>query len=106
MAFITINDGFTCLYCGTENPPANKTCRNHCKKCLHSLHVDEVFPGDRKSNCHGDMIPIDILPHAKHGLVIVHQCTKCKNTIQNKKADDDDMETIYEIMRKNAESRV
>ena len=59
MAFYTKNDGFSCEYCGEQNPPAEKTCRNHCRKCLHSKHVDND-PGDRQNSCHGKMIPVAV----------------------------------------------
>ncbi len=104
MAFITINEAFICEVCGTENCPAQKTCRNHCKKCLSSKHVDEKFPGDRESQCLGTMKAIDIQVHPKHELVIIHECEKCGKKIKNKKADDDSQETILEIQKRKAES--
>ncbi|HIQ57626.1 TPA: RNHCP domain-containing protein, partial [Candidatus Gracilibacteria bacterium] len=45
MSFKVINEEFTCEWCGEINPPSKGTCRNHCRKCLCSKHVDEKFPG-------------------------------------------------------------
>lgn len=100
MAFIVKNEGFTCEYCGEYNPPADRTCRNHCRKCLCSCHVDQEFPGDRKSQCKGKMIPFAVLAHPKHEWVIIHQCEKCGKEISNKVADDDSRETMAYVQRK------
>ncbi len=105
MSFKVINEEFTCEWCGEKNPPSKGTCRNHCRKCLCSKHVDDVFPGDRKSECAGKLVAIDAQPHAKHEIVIVHKCEKCEKVIQNKKSDDDDLDTILAIMKNNAEMR-
>jgi len=41
------NDAFVCAVCGFQVPPVTEGgYRNHCPRCLHSLHVDES-PGDR-----------------------------------------------------------
>ena len=95
--FITNNDSFICQNCGTENPPAPQTCRNHCKKCLYSLHVDQEIPGDRQSSCQGLMKPIEIRQNGKKGFFIIHQCLKCKKQIRNKLAEDDTWGTVCEI---------
>jgi len=71
-----INDEFICENCGEKNPPAKKTCRNHCRKCLFSKHVDEKLPGDRASKCGGKMQPIGISGNFEN-LKIVHRCEKC-----------------------------
>jgi ribosomal protein L40E len=93
MPFIVKNNGFICEKCRTKNPPAPKTCRNHCIKCLYSKHVDDKFPGDRKSNCQGLMKPIGTEGDIDH-LQIIHQCEKCDKVIKNKIAADDEMERV------------
>lgn len=98
MSFVVINDGFTCEYCGTENPPAVGTCRNHCISCLCSRHLDKSSPGDRLSTCLGKMVPIEIKTHSKHEWVVLHECEKCGKQISNKIADDDSREKMAEIM--------
>ena len=57
---IAINEGFACARCGFDVPPApGSAVRNHCPRCLHSLHVDGAAPGDRASDCGGVMAPLD-----------------------------------------------
>lgn len=97
-----INNGFICKNCGYRNPKAEKTCRNHCKKCLYSLHVDDVLPGDRLSQCKGLMKPIVINHNSKKGYIIIHQCVICGKTIQNKTALDDSIDTICLIMKEKS----
>ena len=96
---IKINEEFKCKNCKKTNPKAKKTCRNHCKYCLYSLHVDKTTPGDRKSNCFGLMEPIKIID-SKKGKQIVHKCQKCNKIINNKIAEDDNINTIIEIIKK------
>lgn len=95
--FIKKNDGFVCLHCAFVNPFAQKTCRNHCIKCLYSLHVDEQIPGDRLSLCQGLMKPIQIEQDGKKGFTVRHLCLKCKKEICNKLAEDDSWETVCRI---------
>lgn len=94
------NEEFTCIKCGYKNPIAKKTCRNHCLKCLYSLHVDNI-PGDRSNNCKGLMEPIDITYNSKKGYMIIHKCKKCNIIKINKTATDDDIKTIISIMKKS-----
>ena len=61
MPFFMINDPFRCENCGAEvlaHPDGS--ARNHCPKCLFSLHVDAEFPGDRASECGAPMVPADL----------------------------------------------
>lgn len=94
---ISINEGFKCLNCGELNSKAPKTCRNHCKKCLFSLHVDSKVPGDRLSLCHGLMIPFTIDKSGKKGFVIFHKCVKCGKIAKNRAADDDSIDAIIKV---------
>lgn len=68
--------GFTCAFCGKIVPPNGVTSRDHCPRCLCSLHVD-VFPGDRKNPCGGKLSPRQALPDAKKGFIILYRCEKC-----------------------------
>lgn len=95
MGFIVKNNGFLCEYCGEKNLPAKKTCRNHCLKCLFSKHVDDVFPGDRMSNCGGKMKIKEIIPNSKNDWILTHQCEKCGKIIKNKIAEDDNREMLF-----------
>ena len=93
----TKNDsGFVCAACGKEVPPLGYTSRNHCPKCLCSLHLD-VNPGDRASDCGGVMDPAFAEPDAKRGFIISHKCRKCGEIRRNKAAADDDRDLLIEL---------
>ncbi len=95
--FISINEDFECLNCKTYNNKLEGGCRNHCKNCLYSLHLDKENPGDRLSNCKSLMEPISITQSGKKGWIIIHRCKKCKKTIQNKSANDDNFQEIIKL---------
>ena len=97
--FTKINEEFICGKCGALNPPANKTCRNHCRECLYSLHVD-INPGDRASECHGWLIPRKIEISAGEMKAIQFECEKCGKISRNKIADDDNRQKLFEILEK------
>ncbi|HBC72659.1 TPA: RNHCP domain-containing protein [Candidatus Amesbacteria bacterium] len=87
-------------YAGTEN-------RNHCTKCLWSLHAD-LRPGDRKALCGGKMNPAGLtfkrVKKDKYGkekvgeLMLVHQCVKCLEVSINRIAADDDPVEIMNLV--------
>ena len=93
----TKNDGgFVCANCGYEVPPLGYSSRNHCPKCLCSLHLD-VNPGDRASGCGGIMRPVSSEPDPRKGFIITHRCEKCGATRRNKSAKDDDTTLLIEL---------
>ncbi len=84
----TKNDsGFICTHCGKEVQPLGYTSRNHCPFCLWSLHLDEN-PGDRASDCGGQMEPAWAEPDPRRGYIITHRCTKCGALRRNKAANE------------------
>jgi len=85
---IAINERFTCVHCGFEVPPApGSAVRNHCPRCLRSLHVDGDVPGDRTATCRGLMDPED--PVLSEGeFRITHRCRRCGFTRRNRLAPD------------------
>ncbi|MBD3361023.1 RNHCP domain-containing protein, partial [Candidatus Peregrinibacteria bacterium] len=95
--FIVINKEFKCINCGKNNPKLAGSCRNHCQKCLYSLHVDEKTPGDRKSGCKSLMEPVSAVKNGKKGWIIYHKCTKCNKIISNKSAKDDNFDEIIKL---------
>jgi len=103
-SFVVINEGFVCKNCGEKNPKMEGSCRNHCRKCLYSLHVDEINPGDRESDCHSLMEPFRIDQSGKKGWIISHKCKKCGKIISNIAAPDDNFERIIEITQSMNES--
>jgi len=96
---ISLNESFACLNCHKSNPQAQKTCRNHCKYCLYSLHVDDKVPGDRNSRCHGLMKPLYINYQGKKGMQIIHLCQTCGKQIPNIVAGDDNLELVTRLMQ-------
>lgn len=90
------DEAFVCQNCGAEVPPLRYTSRNHCPKCLRSLHLD-VNPGDRAADCGGIMDPVTAEPDAKRGFIITHKCRKCGAIRRNKAADDDDRDALIKL---------
>jgi DNA-directed RNA polymerase subunit RPC12/RpoP len=69
------DEGFTCAHCGEEVAPLGFTDRDHCPRCLRSLHVD-VVPGDRALGCGGILDPVggEMVGGAP---VLSYRCRKC-----------------------------
>lgn len=88
---------FACHVCGATVTPegAGTRHRNHCPKCLCSVHVDES-PGDRASSCGGVMDAIAIWVR-KGEWVIVHRCRKCGKLSTNRSAADDSVIKLLEL---------
>ena len=99
-AKFTKNDqGFVCQCCGKVVEPLGYTSRDHCPRCLCSLHID-INPGDRANRCQGLMVPIDITTSSNKGYVIKYKCQKCGQIHNNKAANDDNYLTILSVMNK------
>ncbi len=79
--------GFICANCGMQVLPLGTSSRNHCPKCLCSLHVD-INPGDRANPCRGLLRPIAAEPDAKKGYIIIQKCDKCGEIRRNKAAHE------------------
>ena len=102
-------DDFICSHCGGDvkaDFAVGTKNRNHCSKCLYSLHVDNA-PGDRKADCGGDMKPLG-LTFKEEGLdkygnkvqgevMLIHRCGKCGKININRIAGDDDPDEILKI---------
>ena len=96
------NAGFICASCNADILPlTNGSYRNHCPVCLYSLHVD-IKPGDRLSDCHGLMKPINIKHNSKKGWQIIHCCLACGETHANRIATEtiqpDEWDMVISIM--------
>lgn len=89
------DESFICKNCGYSVEPLNYTARDHCPKCLYSLHID-IMPGDRKNTCLGNLIPIGI-EKFKDTYKIVYKCDKCGIIHKNIMARDDDMDLIIKL---------
>ncbi|ATY85162.1 RNHCP domain-containing protein [Kyrpidia spormannii] len=81
--FTVRNESFVCVHCGLAVAPLPGSCRNHCPRCLWSLHVDEL-PGDRAAACGGPMEPVAVEYDGKKGYRVVHRCLSCGHISRNK----------------------
>lgn len=97
--FIKNDNEFICNNCGKKVEKLKYTSRDHCNYCLHSLHID-ITPGDRSNTCIGDLVPINVIQSSKKGQVIIYRCSKCGKEVKNIVANDDDKDTIYEVVKK------
>lgn len=79
------DEGFVCVNCGFKVEPLGRTSRNHCPRCLCSLHVD-ILPGDRACDCRGVLRPVRTFPDPKKEFVILYKCDKCGFEGRNKAA--------------------
>ena len=87
--------GFNCLKCGSLVPfkAMGTKNRNHCPKCLWSVHVD-ILPGDRGSDCNGLMEPVGKIYKEDGEEVLIHKCQKCGLIRKNRIAGDDDWNLV------------
>lgn len=93
--FKMIDVAFTCRNCGNEVLPLGYTARDHCPKCLYSIHIDNN-PGDRANSCLGDLVPINI-EKFKDTYKIIYKCNKCNEIKKNIMATDDDFDVVLKI---------
>lgn len=99
--FIKRDNSFKCIHCGSQVEKLGYTSRDHCNKCLYSLHVD-ITPGDRENKCLGQLKPINVINTGKKDMQIEYVCLKCGAHVKNIVARDDDKETIYNIIKEYA----
>ncbi|MFN3231848.1 MAG: RNHCP domain-containing protein [Alphaproteobacteria bacterium] len=87
---MTTDYSFRCRRCGqqTSDAPLGTRHRNHCPKCLWSLHLDNQT-GDRASDCAGLMEPIAVWVRGSGEWAIVHRCRDCSTLSSNRIAGDD-----------------
>lgn len=93
-------DAFLCAHCGTTVPgdALGTLQRNHCPRCLRSLHVD-ITVGDRRSLCRGVMDPISLWVRHGDELALLHRCQRCGLIRSNRIAGDDDMDVLRGLLR-------
>ena len=70
--------------------------RNHCPKCLCSVHVDNE-PGDRASLCKGIMDPVSVWVRKNGEWAIIHRCRLCGTLSSNRIAADDNPAMLMSI---------
>lgn len=82
------DEGFLCLCCGARVPPGGARVRDHCPRCLRSLHVD-VVPGDRAAGCGGLFDPVGFFTEGRDGVNIRYRCRRCGAGWQGRAHPDD-----------------
>lgn len=94
------DEGFICAVCGHKVSPLKYSSRDHCPKCLSSIHID-ILPGDRANPCKGILKPIQTLPDSKKGFIIIYKCEKCGETVRCRAAlqgdTPDDMNLLIKL---------
>ncbi len=102
--FTKNDNSFVCQNCGFTVLPLGYTSRNHCPKCLCSLHVD-ILPGDRANPCGGILDPISAQPDMQKGYILIHECRRCGQIVRNRAAHEakvqpDDLKRIISLTAK------
>ena len=69
------DEAFDCAHCGASIDPHGRTARDHCPRCLRSLHVD-VVPGDRAAGCGGLLDPVRVALVGGHP-ILHYRCRQC-----------------------------
>lgn len=94
-------ESFICKKCGYPigASGAGSDHRNHCPRCLCSVHVDNI-PGDRASNCSGIMEAISVWVRQNGEWAIIHRCTRCGHLNSNRIAADDNQIKLMSIALK------
>ncbi|MBR6779378.1 MAG: RNHCP domain-containing protein [Clostridia bacterium] len=90
---------FMCRVCGKSVPTLIYSSRDHCNKCLCSVHID-INPGDRANTCLGTLIPVEVNINNNKGYVITYKCNKCGKFHNNKTAEDDNFKTLLKVMNR------
>jgi Zn ribbon nucleic-acid-binding protein len=93
-------EDFTCEHCGFFVEGNGYT--NHCPKCLWCKHVD-VNPGDRAAACRGMMEPVG-LERKRDDYIITHACVACGFQRKNRSAEEDSVEMLAELARRQADA--
>ncbi len=93
--------GFVCVKCGATAATAGAGTkhRNHCPRCLHSVHLDKK-PGDRLAMCGGTMEPVSVWVRKDGEWALIHRCTECGAMSSNRIAADDNEMLLLSIAAK------
>lgn len=90
------DEAFECAHCGTPVTPHGRTARDHCPRCLRSLHVDRI-PGDRAADCGGILDPVAV-DRRGEDWVIRYRCRVCGEQRSNRALLDGDPPDDWEAV--------
>ena len=81
---------FQCHHCHQpiELPAPGTKHRNHCPRCLWSVHLDN-HSGDRAARCGDMMEPIAVQVRPNGEWLLIHRCRRCHALSANRIAGDD-----------------
>ncbi|MFZ5480339.1 MAG: RNHCP domain-containing protein [Myxococcota bacterium] len=94
------DEAFRCVTCGFDVPKGGRRPRDHCPRCLHSMHVD-VVPGDRAAGCGGVLVPVELVVTGPDRLLL-YRCDRCGMERRNRVLDDvetpDEAEALAKLL--------
>ncbi|MCL2312801.1 MAG: RNHCP domain-containing protein [Firmicutes bacterium] len=93
--FMKLDENFICAACGYNVKKLGYTSRDHCPRCLCSVHIDNL-PGDRECKCKGLLNPIGI-EKAKKNYKIIYNCQRCGVAKKNIIAKDDNEDLLIKL---------
>ena len=99
------DEAFTCAHCGADVEPHGRTARDHCPRCLRSMHVD-VVPGDRAADCGGVLDPVGAEQSGGGGWRLRYRCRRCGQERVNQVILDGDDPDDWGLVTQLAASRV
>lgn len=107
--FTKLNETFVCGNCGHTVPLATSTCRDHCPRCLFSVHVDNN-PGDRAAECGAKLRPVAYSQKKGKGIMIHYRCEACgmekRNMfLEHDKNESDSLEALLKLSSVTSEER-
>lgn len=94
------DEAFRCAVCALDVAPHGRTARNHCPRCLCSLHVD-VVPGDRAAGCGGVLDPIGLEVRGGEQ-VLTFRCRSCGAIRHNRALLDGEADDVGSLARLSA----
>lgn len=92
------DEAFTCAHCAALVPAGGRRPRDHCPRCLHSLHVD-VVPGDRAERCGGLLVPVGV-ERRRGRWLLRYRCGTCSASRVNRVLDDIDPPDDPDLVRR------
>ncbi|TVQ90147.1 MAG: RNHCP domain-containing protein [Deltaproteobacteria bacterium] len=93
---IARDEAFVCAHCGHQVEAHGRTARDHCPRCLRSVHVD-IVPGDRAAGCGGVLDPVCVETRGSR-LTIHYRCRRCAAARVNRAILDGDDPDDWDLL--------